>query len=277
MEQPVLAFLGAGNMARSLIHGLLQQGHPPERIWASNHDAEKTQALQNEFQIHVTTDNIAAAKQAEVIIFAVKPQTLALVVPEVAAVLQQRKPLIISIAAGVRIAHFETWLGAHLPIVRCMPNTPALVQASATGLFASRDVLPESRDLAESLLRAVGLVVWLDDEKDLDVVTALSGSGPAYFFLVMEAMIAAGVELGLSPKTSQLLTLQTAVGAAHIAMQANGDIMQLRERVTSKGGTTERAIEVLEQGRLRQLFLHAISAATDRARELAGDNINDRT
>lgn len=271
MEFANIAFIGAGNMASSLIYGLIQDNYPQEKIWASNHDQQKADALRERMQVHTTTDNKVAVESADVIVFAVKPQTLKAVLTDVAPVIHRKKPLIISIAAGVRISSLETMLGEDHSVVRCMPNTPALVGNAATGMFANERVSIEQRDLAESILRAVGVVVWLDQETELDIVTALSGSGPAYFFMIMEALIAAATEEGLSEATARLLTLQTAVGAAHMALQSDGDIAQLRRQVTSPGGTTEKALQILEKGRLRQVFARAIAAATKRATELAGE------
>ncbi len=200
---------------------------------------------------------------------AVKPQVIRTVASEISAAVQARHPLIISIAAGIRSADLDRWLGGNTAVVRCMPNTPALVQSGATALIANARVSDEQRNLAESILRAVGLTLWLDDEQLMDAVTALSGSGPAYFFLIMEALQAAGVQLGLPEQTAQLLTLQTAFGAAKMALESDEDAATLRRRVTSPGGTTERALQTLENGGLRELIARALTAARDRSRELA--------
>jgi pyrroline-5-carboxylate reductase len=186
-----------------------------------------------------------------------------------ASAVQKKKPLVVSIAAGVRLEDLDRWLGGGLPIVRAMPNTAALIGSGASGLYANERVSEAMRNQAESILRAVGVTVWLADESLMDVVTALSGSGPAYFFLVMEALEQAAIESGLDPKQARLLTLETAFGAAKMALEGHEEPSQLRRRVTSPGGTTEQAVKVLEQGDIRPLFKKAIQAAVTRAREIA--------
>jgi pyrroline-5-carboxylate reductase len=264
-----LAFIGAGNMASALIGGLVKQGFAPARITASDPHAPTLEKLQRVAPVTLTSDNLAAIAAADVIVLAVKPQVMKQVLQPLAATLQQKRPLIISIAAGIEIASIETWLGGALPIVRCMPNTPALVQLGATGLFANAAVSAAQRELADSILRAVGIALWVDDEGQLDAVTAVSGSGPAYFFLVMEAMQAAGEQLGLSADTAKMLTLQTALGAARMALDADVDTAELRRRVTSPNGTTERAIQNFETDNLREIFVRALTVCRDRSQELA--------
>ena len=269
MTQQRLAFIGAGNMARSLVGGLIADGWDPAVIGVSDPDIHQLGALTSRFRVSTDTDNRAILAGRDVVVLAVKPQILREVASSIADQIQQSCPLVISIAAGVRSSDLERWLGGNCAVVRCMPNTPALVQTGATALFATRKVSNEQKDLAESILRAAGLTVWVDDEELLDAVTALSGSGPAYFFLVMEALEEAGTTLGLGRQTSRLLTLQTALGAAKMALESNDDTAVLRQRVTSPGGTTERALEVFEDGKLRALFVDALTAARDRSRELA--------
>lgn len=256
-------------MARSLIGGLIADGFDARNIWVADPNEEQRDALRRRFAIHAVTANQKAIEQAEVVILAVKPQVLKEVATDLAQAAQRRKPLVISVAAGIRTASLETWLGGDLPIVRTMPNTPALVGSGATALYANERVSPPQRSLAESIMRAVGLALWLDDEARMDAVTALSGSGPAYFFLVMEAMESAGRELGLPPETARLLTLQTAFGAAKMALESSEDSATLRARVTSPGGTTERAIQVLQEGKIKELFGKALAAAQERSVELA--------
>ncbi|HIE53732.1 MAG TPA: pyrroline-5-carboxylate reductase, partial [Chromatiaceae bacterium] len=198
-----------------------------------------------------------------------KPQQIRVVARKIADVVQSTHPLIVSIAAGVREQDLEQWLGGNVAIVRCMPNTPALVQSGATGLHANSHAIPQQRELAESLLRAVGVTVWVEREELLDAVTAISGSGPAYFFLLMEAMEMAGKELGLATDTVRLLVEQTALGAAKLALEADAGPGELRHRVTSPGGTTEKAIEVFIQGGFEQLVQRALQAAYNRSRELS--------
>ncbi|WP_018232723.1 pyrroline-5-carboxylate reductase [Thioalkalivibrio thiocyanodenitrificans] len=269
MNEPI-AFIGAGNMARSLIGGLIQDGWPEDALWAVDPDAAQREGVSRRWpRVHVHADADQAVAHADVLVLAVKPQVLGGVARGLAGAVQARGPLVVSIAAGVRGEDIERWLGGDLPVVRCMPNTPALVGSGATALVANARVSSDQKAVAESILRAVGLTVWLDDEAALDAVTALSGSGPAYCFLVMEAMEDAGVQLGLPRETARLLALQTAFGAAKLALESEEDAATLRARVTSRGGTTEQALQVLESGGLRELLARALTAARDRSRELA--------
>ncbi len=269
MNSSKLAFIGAGNMASSIIGGLVSKGFAPKRIIASDPLPATLENLKAIAPVRTASDNIQAVLDADVVILAVKPQAMKEVLLPLAATLQQKRPLIISIAAGIEIRSIEQWLGEALPIVRCMPNTPALVQVGATALFANAAVSTEQKRLADTILRAVGIALWVDEEAQLDAVTALSGSGPAYFFLVMEAMQAAGETLGLNPDVAKTLTLQTALGAAQMAISSAVDAAELRRRVTSPKGTTERAIATLEQGGLRELFERALTDACARSKELA--------
>lgn len=267
-----ISFIGAGNMARSLIGGLVADGWPTGSLCAADPGVEQRESAVSTWPgLRTTPDNAEAVRAADVVLLAVKPQRMHAVAEELRAVVSGHRPLVISIAAGIRAGDLDRWLGGGLPIVRCMPNTPALVGAGATGLFATAAVSAEQRSLAESILRAVGLTVWLDDESLLDVVTALSGSGPAYFFLVIEAMEEAARTLGLPRETARLLAVQTAFGAAKLALESEEDAGELRRRVTSPGGTTERALVALEGGEIRRLFATALTAARDRGRELADE------
>ncbi len=263
-----IAFIGGGNMARSLIGGLIADGCQPQDIWVADPDPLRLNILHQQFGVSTTTDNREAAHQAHVIVLAVKPQVMETVTQSLADTVQQRQPLMISIAAGVREPDIRRWLGGEVAVVRTMPNTPALVRSAATALFANRWVSDSQRQLAESILRAVGLTLWVHDERQLDAVTALSGSGPAYFFLVMEVLTKAGQQMGLSAEDAELLTLQTALGAAKMALESDEKAALLRQRVTSPGGTTERAIQVLQQSDLEGLFVAALTAAWQRAQEL---------
>ena len=200
---------------------------------------------------------------------AVKPQNIKQACDDIAVALQAKNALLISIAAGIRKSALRAWLGTDVPLVRTMPNTPALIQSGATVLCADSGVSHAQRSLAESLMRSVGVTLWIEDESQMDAVTALSGSGPAYFFYVMEVMEQAAVELGLTQETAHLLTLQTAFGAAKMALESTDDIAQLRARVTSPGGTTERAISVLQHAQIKRIFAEALSAAQQRSQELA--------
>lgn len=264
-----IAFIGAGNMAGALIGGLLADGVPPDRLTATDPSIEKCRALNTNLGIRTLQDNRAAVADADVVVLAVKPQVLKQVAVEIAEQVHRSRPLVISIAAGIRCASLQSWLGGATALVRTMPNTPAMIQTGATVLYATPAVSAVQREQAESLMRAVGLTQWVADEALMDAVTALSGSGPAYYFLIMEAMQAAAQQLGLAPDTARLLTLQTALGAARMALESTDPPATLRARVTSPGGTTERAIGVLEEGGIRDLFAHALKAAHDRSVELS--------
>jgi len=269
MKTTRLAFIGAGNMARSLIGGLVADDWDPACISVSDPNTEQLSALGSLFQVNTDTNNHTATENAEVVVLAVKPQVIRDVALDLASAIQKQQPLLISIAAGIRAPDLQRWLGGSCALVRCMPNTPALVQSGATALWRNENVTDAQKDLAETILRAVGLALWLESEDLMDAVTALSGSGPAYFLLVMETLQEAGQALGLPEKTAKLLSLQTAFGAAKMALESSEDAAGLRQRVTSPGGTTEKALEVLENGGLRALFSDALNAARDRSRELA--------
>jgi pyrroline-5-carboxylate reductase len=266
---PLVGFIGAGNMARSLAGGLQKNGWKKDQIILSDPEPAQRQAIETMLGIKAFADNSEVADRADLLVLAVKPQILADVSKALATTVQKKKPLVISIAAGVRIEDIDRWLGGGLAIVRAMPNTAALIGSGASGLYANDRVNDDMRNQAESILRAVGITVWLEDEYLMDVVTALSGSGPAYFFLVMEALEQAAIESGLDPKQARLLTLETAFGAAKMALEGHEEPAQLRRRVTSPGGTTEQAVKVLEEGGLRRLFKNAMQAAVDRARAIA--------
>lgn len=269
MKQCTIAFIGGGNMARSLIGGLISNQFTAENIHVSDANTEALDNLASRYNVKTFTDNLAAIADADVIILAVKPQQLQSVIRQIAPAWQQDK-LLISIAAGIRLDDISRWLDFEgAAIVRAMPNTPSLVQAGATALCANDYVTSAQHELAESMLRAVGLALWISDEKQMDAVTALSGSGPAYFFLVLEALQTAGMELGLPEETARLLALETSFGAAKMALESDESACVLRQRVTSPGGTTERALDVFEQGDLRGLFKQALTAAAQRADELA--------
>lgn len=264
-----IAFIGGGNMASSIIGGLAASGFGAANIWASDPVPASLERLRQVAAVNTTDDNARAIQHADVLVLAVKPQIMKAVCESVAAHVQARKPLIISIAAGIESASLERWLGGALAVVRCMPNTPALVRSGATGLFANPRVSEAQRQQAGAILGAVGSVLWFGDEAQLDAVTAVSGSGPAYFFLVIEAMESAAQQLGLSRDEARSLTLQTALGAATMAIDSDVDAAELRRRVTSPNGTTEKAVAALESGGLREIFQSAMTAARDRSIELA--------
>lgn len=266
---PVVTVIGAGNMGSSLISGLINNHHPGDKLWATDPDKNKLAQLDHSFHIHTTTDNVQAVLKADVLIFAIKPQLFANVLPTLSMTIQRRMPLVISIAAGIKETSIAHWLGAKIPIVRAMPNTPALINCGATALYANQYVTSEQRNLAESILRSIGIVVWLKDEKLIDVVTALSGNGPAYFFLIMESLQQAAEDLGLPKEIARLLTLETALGAARMAIESGKSLAELRHNVTSPGGTTEKALSVLEENNIRNLFKKTLEAGKRRSEELA--------
>ena len=265
-----ITFIGAGNMARSLVAGLVEDNAAVE-ITVSDPNEEQLDIIRGKWPVcQATTDNHAAISEADIVVLAVKPQIMQLVCEGLQDSVQQSKPLIISIAAGVSESSLSQWLGGLLPVVRCMPNTPALVQAGMTGLYANSRVSDEQRSLAESIMRAVGMVLWFDDEEKLHAVTAISGSGPAYFFLVMEAMQASAEEFGFSAKEARVLVQQTAFGAAKLAMESPESAGELRRNVTSPGGTTEAAIGQLQSAGLEATFDAALKAAAQRSIVLSG-------
>lgn len=269
MKQPIIAFVGAGNLATSLINGLLKTGFNPNHIWASHPNSERTQWLQQQFAIQTTTDNKIATQKADIVVVCVKPIKITEVLTEIATFIDPLHHLVISAAAGVNFQKIQSLLGKQTAVIRTIPNTPSFVQAGASVLCANEFCNEQQREQAESLMRSVGLALWLEKEDLLDIVTGVSGSGPAYFFLFMEALQNAATAQGLPEKIAQLLTIQTALGAARMALETDFDLATLRKQVTSKGGTTEKAIEVLETGHLRKLLSDAVDAAVTRARNLS--------
>jgi pyrroline-5-carboxylate reductase len=269
MNNAGIAFIGGGNMAASLIAGLIADGHAPTELWVSEPDAVRREGLRERFGVQVVADNRDALAHAETLVLCVKPQLAPAVCRELGDLAAGLGLLVISVMAGVPESGIQRWLGATLPVVRAMPNTPAMVQTGAIGLHASPEVTEEGRNRAETILRAAGLTRWVEQEAHIDAVTALSGSGPAYFFLLMEALEQAGIDLGLDPETARLLTIQTALGAARMAVESDSPPARLREQVTSPGGTTERALAVFEEAGLRSLVGRALRAAEGRAVEIS--------
>ena len=269
MKQHTIGFIGAGNMTRSLAGGLLNNGWGQDKLVLSDPNLEQRQAVMEALGLVVFEHNQEVVARAQVLILAVKPQSLRTLAVDMAAAVQKAQPLVISIAAGIRVADIQRWLGGNLPVIRVMPNTPALVGAGVAGLYANALVSDAQRDTAESILRAVGTTVWLKDEALMDVVTAVSGSGPAYFLLVIEALEQAAIAHGLDHASARLLAIETAYGAAKMALEGGDEPATLRARVTSPGGTTEQAIKVLEDAGIMALFHDAVGAAVRRSRELA--------
>ena len=256
-------------MATSLISGLIASGYAPQQIWVSDTNSALLQAHSEHLRVNATSENLEVIAAVDVVVLAVKPQVLREISLQLAAAISQKQLLVVSIAAGISQASLGKWLGREVPIVRCMPNTPALVQTGATALHANANVSAQQKDLAENILRAVGLTLWVADEAQLDAVTAVSGSGPAYFFLLMEAMEAAALELGLDENAARLLIQQTALGAAKIALESADSPAQLREKVTSPGGTTQKAIETFQQHGFSNVVSLALHAARDRSIEMS--------
>lgn len=262
-----ICFIGAGNMATSLIGGLIKNGYDGAAIAACDIDADQLQPLQDRFGIEVSQNAVAAGQAADVVMLAIKPQVMQSVCEQLAVLPVNPAQLFVSIAAGVPTSAIDTWLGGGRSIVRCMPNTPALLQLGATGLAANSQVNESQRAFVEKIMQAVGISIWVDAETELDAVTAISGSGPAYFFYFIELLEAAGVKLGLSRPTATRLARQTALGAANMALDE--DVRELRARVTSKNGTTEQAILSFQQNQLARLVEDATAAAHRRSLELA--------
>ncbi len=269
MSNTHLAILGGGNMGRALIGGLLRRGTRPEQISVGESVAAARDSLAGEFGVLATADNLAALEKATVVVLAVKPQDAASVLAPLQALLNLHRPTVVSVAAGIRVSALETWCGHGVPVVRAMPNRPALVGAGATGLYAPSHVDAAHRAAAQHVMEATGEVVWVPTEDALDVVTALSGSGPAYFFLLAELMANAAVDLGLEPHSARRLAVATLYGSGLLAHTSDADLPRLREQVTSKGGTTEAALRTLNDADLRGIVASALESATLRSRELA--------
>jgi pyrroline-5-carboxylate reductase len=268
-QDKLIGFIGGGNMARSLVGGLLNTHWSGDRLLVAEPDADKRDYFTGRLGVRAEAQNQGVVEQCDVVVLAVKPQVMKQVCVPLRTAAQASQPLIVSIAAGVREPSLQQWLGGGLAIVRAMPNTPALVGSGATALYANAMVTDAQRDLAETLLRAVGVTVWLDRESLLDTVTALSGSGPAYFMLFMETLEQAAIEHGLAADTARLLVLETCLGAAKLAMESGEELAELRRRVTSPGGTTEAALQVMHQRGLDDTLRQAFAAAVRRGDELA--------
>ncbi|MDR3490453.1 MAG: pyrroline-5-carboxylate reductase [Gammaproteobacteria bacterium] len=269
MNTPIITIIGCGNMGASLIGGLIKNGHPADKLWVTDSSPSKLEQIAEQWGVQTSPDNVSAIQNATIVMFAVKPQILHSIATELATDIQEKKPLVISIAAGIRESSLSQWLGKEIAIIRSMPNTPALIGCGATALYANKHVSDEQRENAQRILGAVGLVVWVDDEKLMDTITALSGSGPAYFFLIMDMLQNAAQELGLPSDIARVLTLQTALGAARMALESQTPLSELRKQVTSPGGTTEKAIEVLQQSDIQSILHAALTAAKNRSEELA--------
>jgi pyrroline-5-carboxylate reductase len=269
MNSPRIGFVGGGNMARALIGGLIGRGTAPSQLSVGEPVAGARESLVRDFKVRVSADNRAAIDGCDLVIVAVKPQEAGAVLKALAPQLQATRTVLVSVAAGIPIASLSGWLGAAVPVIRTMPNRPALIGAGVTGMFAAPAVTTEQRRLAEQTLQAAGQTVWVARESDLDIVTALSGSGPAYFFLLAELMMQAAVAQGLAPEAARQLAVGTLQGAGALARLSDGDLGRLRAQVTSKGGTTEAALSAFAAADLRGIVERAMQAAAQRSRELA--------
>ena len=269
MSNSKIAFIGGGNMARSLIGGMIATGISNQNISVSEPKADLREKLTKDFGVNASEENASVAKGADVIVLAVKPQILQEVVTPLGSLLVEARPLLISVAAGVTSSSIERWVGGDPALIRVMPNTPALIGAGISALYANSNVSDDQRALAEKIMAAVGKTIWIKEETLMDAVTAVSGSGPAYFFYVMQAIHDAAVREGLDAQTARLLSLETALGAARLAVDSTEDPGSLQKQVTSPGGTTEAAIKVLNDSGVRETVQKAVSAACARGSELA--------
>ena len=265
-----IAFIGGGNMASCIIGGMIANGFSAQDIIVSEPGEQSRLRLEDTYGLTTLTDNQAAAKQADLIVLAVKPQIMQSVAIDLAPALGANS-VVVSIAAGIPLGALQTWLGADTAIVRAMPNTPAMLLEGATGLFANQHVDPTKRDLVTTIFQAIGYACWVETEAQIDAVIAVSGSGPAYFFRIIEIMQKVGQELGLPEQIARELSLQTALGSARMATESGTGAGQLREQVTSPGGTTQAALNTFEQLGLEATFREAMRSALNRAEEMAID------
>ncbi|MGI9221765.1 MAG: pyrroline-5-carboxylate reductase [Woeseiaceae bacterium] len=271
-NESTIGFIGGGNMTLAIAGGLLASDYPADRLCISEPASQQQEILATSLPgVDISTDNTAIAGNVDCLVLATKPQVLSGVCRDLAESVQQRKPLVISIAAGVRGADIDNWLGGGLSIVRVMPNQPALLRMGASGLFANAAANDSDRKLAASVIAAVGEVVWVETEADIDTVTAVSGSGPAYFFLLIDMLARSAVDMGLNQDAGLKLAVQTALGAAAMAEQTDDSMDELIERVRSPGGTTAAALDSLDQQNVRAIFSAAVAAARQRANELADE------
>ena len=269
MENFRVAFIGSGNIASSMIGGLIANGVEPRQLVAADPDSTQQQLIAKKYGIRVFDANHDAAKDADVIVFAVKPQQMQKVVQEISENINIKNKLILSVAAGIKLQSIESWLGQPSSVIRVMPNMPALIQAGSSALYANTHVQEEQKNAAETIMRSVGTAIWLNSEDQLDTVTALSGSGPAYFFYFMELIENRAIEMRLNKEDAHLLTIETALGAAKMALLSSSNLKKLREQVTSPGGTTEQALNIFIKGKLDELVNSAMNAAKKRSVELS--------
>jgi pyrroline-5-carboxylate reductase len=276
MNKPhLIGFIGGGNMASCLVGGLLQRGHPPQNIWICDRHPEKRTQLTQTFGIQTTSDSQVLIEQTEIVVLAVKPQAMRAALTPLQAKVKEKLPLIISVAAGLQTHQLYQWLNTTpetLTIIRAMPNTPSLIGEGMTGLFAPTPAPAVACQLAEKILQCVGKTSWITNEALMDVVTALAGSGPAYFFYFLECLSEQAQKLGLPAEQAQEFSLQTGLGAIHMAQASQSSVAALRQQVTSVGGTTAAGVEALQQGQLATIIGNALVAATERGRALSEEN-----
>ncbi|MDA7816059.1 pyrroline-5-carboxylate reductase [Porticoccaceae bacterium] len=265
-----IAFIGGGNMASCIISGMVANDFDPRQILVGTPSQSTRDRLSAATGATTMADNHQAAARADIVVLAVKPKMMRQVVMDLASALTHR-PIIISVAAGIPVAALKQWLGSDMPVIRAMPNTPSMIQAGATGLFTQSDLTTEQRSLVDQIFQAIGYSCWVDSEELIDAVIAVSGSGPAYFFLVLEAMQKIAQELGLPKQTAQELSLHTALGASRMAMESGISAAELRDQVTSPGGTTQAAIKSFQQHGLEDIFRTAMTSAVARAQEMSKD------
>ena len=277
MISPSIAFLGGGNMARALLAGLLRRGEPAGGIAIGEPAAAQRLALERDFGVRVEADNARAIEGAALVVLAVKPQDMQGVLTPLQPMLRRQRPTMLSIAAGLRVGQLSAWCGPTVPVVRAMPNRPALVGAGATGMYAGPDVGARERAAAERVMSAAGEVVWIDDENLMDVVTAVSGSGPAYFLLLAEALAEAGHLQGLPAATARRLAVATLHGTGLLAALPDCDIVRMRAEVTSRGGTTEAAVNAMLAAGWREVIAEGVAAAVQRGRDLAAESTASST
>lgn len=275
-HQSRLAFIGTGNMAGAIIGGLLHNGYPAERITGTTRQTESAERAASALGITVTTDNDAAIAEADVVVLGVKPQVMQATCSALRSAVQSRQPLIISVAAGIEAATLNDWLGGGLAVIRCMPNTPSLLGAGISGLYANSAVTGAQRELADTMFRAVGLTQWVHNESDMHTITAICGSAPAYYYRFSEALVRSAEQHGLSPEVARALVAQVALGAARMMSETGETPAELRQKVSSPGGTTVEALRVLEEQGLEALVETAVAACHSRSISLTQELANPK-
>lgn len=267
-SEKTVGFIGAGNIAQSIIGGMIKQDWQASQIIASAPSQKTRASINNQFGVAGSGSNLEVAK-ADIVVLCVKPHLIKAVLVEIASALKERQSLLISVAAGVTMSHLNQWVDAPQAIIRSMPNTPSLIGVGACGLFANSKVTSQQKITAQSIFQSVGIVEWVEQEELINTIIAISGSGPAYYFLFMEAMKDAGVILGLTPEIAERLTIQTALGAAKMAILRDANVTQLRQKVCSPGGTTEQAIRTFQNGGLAELVKQSMESAVKKAQKMA--------